>query len=88
MQKTRFLHLVSIGAVLFGAAMSQPKALANNLSQIQYFCASRSANAYQLNYCVNILYKRLQQSQGGGYWDPKRKDFHPCDNPLVPTSIC
>jgi hypothetical protein len=62
---------------------------ADPVLQIQYYCASRSVNAYQYNTCRNIMYQRLQQqSGGGGYFDPDRKTFHPCDNPLVPTSLC
>ena len=65
---------------------------ANPLVQIQYYCASRTVNPYQYNSCLNIMYRNLQHQQGGGggggYFDPNRRNFHPCDNPAVPTSLC
>jgi len=95
MNHSRFLRVLALLTVLWAPVLGQRKAEANPADQIQYYCASQSANMYQYNSCVQTIYLQLQQQGGGGgryfggsYFDPNRRDFHPCDNPLLPSSMC
>lgn len=89
MKRSRYLQGLILLGVLMYAGLPHRSALANDLRQVQAFCASRSINVYQFNACMNIMLQPLrQQGGGGGYWDPNRREFHPCDNPLVPSSMC